>query len=283
MSAPYVPPKKQPWKKPIMAGMMQSPIRNMMGKMMTFPVSGTPPDCNYKEAQDFMVPAKFDPAKTGEGSHDFPNFVRQRPYLEPGYVSKAPKPEDIVPDGKIESLDPEGMPSTLLTEAKKVAAEANSKLVVIAFESITCPFWRMFCGADLEKVSAKAGVPTLHIVIREAHPKDEFHEAMPNEGLGSGMPMGLKRVPEKHKTIEDRRKSAEEAYAIVKKFHKSKKLPIHMWLDTIDDNLEATYEARPWRSYVIEAETGKMVDAIGLTPFCMKGKIQTMKNALASK
>merc|ERR1712060_928006 len=124
------------------------------------------------------------------------------------------------------------------------------------------------------------GVPTLHVIIREAHPKDEFHESMPNEGKGKGMPMGLKRVPEKHKTMEDRRKSGAEAYAIVKKFHKSP-LPIHMWCDTIDDNLEGLYEARPWRSYVIEAETGKMVASIGLTPFCMKGKLEVIKAACA--
>ena len=32
----------------------------------------------------------------------------QRPYLKPGYESKAPKPGDIVPDGTLESMDPSG-------------------------------------------------------------------------------------------------------------------------------------------------------------------------------
>ena len=47
----------------------------------------------------------------------------------------------------------------------------------------------------------------------------------------------------------------------------------------MDDALEALYEARPWRQYVIEAETGVMVDAIGLTPFNMSAKIAVIKAA----
>ena len=49
----------------------------------------------------------------------------------------------------------------------------------------------------------------------------------------------------------------------------------------MDDNLEAIYEARPWRWYVIQASTGKIVDGTGLAPFNMAGKLRKIKTATA--
>ena len=57
---------------------------------------------------------------------------------------------------------------------------------------------------------------------------------------------------------------------------------VSMWMDTMDDNLEKLYEARPWRWYVIEAYSGKVVAATGLAPFNMVGKIAKLKAACAS-
>ena len=57
---------------------------------------------------------------------------------------------------------------------------------------------------------------------------------------------------------------------------------VSMWTDTMDDNLEKLYEARPWRWYVIEADSGKVVAATGLAPFNMVGKIAKLKAACAS-
>merc|ERR1712146_55378 len=143
--------------------------------------------------------------------------------------------------------------------------------VIISFDSITCPFWRAYAAEDLYKASNK--VPTLHVYIREAHPKDEFHA-----GPNSMGPIGLARDYNKHATIEDRRASAQDALAIIPKFTGG---PATMFVDDMDDALEALYEARPWRQYVIEAESGKMIDAIGLTPFNMAGKIEVLKKAVA--
>ena len=39
------------------------------------------------------------------------------------------------------------------------------------------------------------------------------------------------------------------------------------------------HEARPWRQYVIEVETGAMVKAIGLTPFNMTAKIAVIQRS----
>jgi hypothetical protein len=49
----------------------------------------------------------------------------------------------------------------------------------------------------------------------------------------------------------------------------------------MDDTLEAAYEARPWRWYVIEASTGKIITGTNLAPFNMKGKLAKLKEACA--
>ena len=38
-----------------------------------------------------------------------------------------------------------------------------------------------------------------------------------------------------------------------------------MWMDTMDDTLEAAYEARPWRLYVIEADSGRITCKLGVS------------------
>ena len=52
-----------------------------------------------------------------------------------------------------------------------------------------------------------------------------------------------------------------------------------MWMDAMDDKLEATYEARPWRQYVIDAASGKIIAKLGLAPFNMNGKMKVIKEA----
>ena len=52
-------------------------------------------------------------------------------------------------------------------------------------------------------------------------------------------------------------------------------------MDEMDDKLEATYEARPWRQYVIDAESGQIIAKLGLAPFNMKGKLAKVKAACA--
>ena len=47
-----------------------------------------------------------------------------------------------------------------------------------------------------------------------------------------------------------------------------------MWMDSMDDRLEAAYEARPWRQYVLDTENNKITAKIGLAPFNMAGKLK---------
>ena len=246
---------------PISAYMMESMMRGMMNGMMK--ISGTDGDPTQAEVSNFMVPKLFDPAD----AEKYASFLEQRPYCVPGYEVQAPQPGNVVPDGPLLPLVG-GAETTLLTEARALAAKHGTSKVVISFDSVTCPFWRAYAAKDLFK--AAGGVPTLHVYIREAHPMDEFNAA-PN---GTG-PLSLARTHNKHQTIEDRRQSAQEALGFIRKWEPE----AVMFVDGMDDALEAMYEARPWRQYVIEAETGVMVDAIGLTPFNMSAKIAVIKAA----
>ena len=93
----------------------------------------------------------------------------------------------------------------------------------------------------------------------------------------TGRPLKMKRHIPWHKTEAERAEAAKDTKIFLESFMGKGK--VHMWMDTMDDKLEAMYEARPWRQYVIEAESGKMIAATGLAPFNMEGKIAKIKAA----
>ena len=103
-----------------------------------------------------------------------------------GYEPKHPKEGEAAPDGKILSIDG-GASSTLLAEAKKLAAAAQSDKVLLCFDAITCPFFRAYCAEDLYKVTN--GVPMLHVYLREAEPCDVFDAG----GMHCVTPLKMKR------------------------------------------------------------------------------------------
>ena len=89
----------------------------------------------------------------------------------------------------------------------------------------------------------------------------------------------MKRHIPWHKTEAERAEAAKDTKIFLESFMGKGK--VNMWMDTMDDNLEKLYEARPWRWYIIEADTGKMVAATGLAPFNMAGKLRKLKTACA--
>jgi len=296
-----------------MAKMMQPVMRAMMDKSMK--ITEHDNDITYQEVQDFMVPASvgkpftdapgtFDasmPSRTSETGMammgmkimrmtrvemlkgnppnnlgiTFEKFKEHRGYAMPGYIPKHPKEGEVVPDGQILSIDgKQDIKSTLLTEAKKLADAAKSEKVIICFDAVTCPFFRAYAAEDLYGVTN--GVPMLHVYIREAEPCDVFDAG----GMHCVTPLKMKRYIPWHKNEAERAEAARDTKVMLESFIGKGK--VNMWMDTMDDNLEAKYEARPWRWYVIEAKTGKMIAATGLAPFNMIGKISTLKAACAS-
>jgi len=291
---------------PMMAGMMQGNMRSMMNGLMKVTVHNN--DCTYQEVQDFMTPSSvnkpfldkpgtFDPKMEGRVKESmmggmmvmhrkkmveagpphnkgitWEKFCEHRGYAAPGYKSKAPQVGEIAPDAKILSIDG-GAPSTLLTEAKKLAAAKGSKKVILSFDAVTCPFYRAYAAQDMYK--AAGGCPALHVYLREAEPCDVFDAG----GMHVTSPLRLNKLVPWHKTEADRADIAKRTQRFLEEFHGKGEAP--MWMDTMDDNIEATYEARPWRQYIIEAASGKIIAVLGLAPFNMDGKLAVIKSACA--
>ena len=93
-------------------------------------------------------------------------------------------------------------------------------------------------------------------------------------------PLKMKRYIPWHKSEEERAQAARDTRTFLEGFMGKGK--VAMWMDTMDDKLEAAYEARPWRWYVIEADSGKVITATGLAPFNMAGKLRKLKTACAA-
>ena len=119
-------------------------------------------------------------------------------------------------------------------------------------------------------------IPQLHVYLREAEPCDVFDAG----GMHCVTPLKMKRLIPWHKDEAARAEAAKDTKKYLEGFMGKGK--VNMWMDTMDDKLEAMYEARPWRQYVIEAESGKMIAATGLAPFNMAGKLRKLKLACAS-
>ena len=90
-------------------------------------------------------------------------------------------------------------------------------------------------------------------------------------------PLKMKRFIPWHKTEAERAEAAKDTRTFLEGFEGKGK--VKMWMDTMDDKLEALYEARPWRWYVIDANTCKVIASTSLAPFNMKGKLAKIKAA----
>jgi len=202
-------------------------------------------------------------------------YNEHRGYTTPSYTGKEKSPNvgDKFVDGTIYSIDGSESTASLLAEAKKLADAAGSKKVIISFLGITCPFARAYCFQDLWSVSN--GVPTLNVYIREAEPCDIFDAG----GMHCTSPLACRRRVYSHKNLKERALVANET----KKYFEGwmGKGKCAMWMDGMDDKLEAMYEARPWRQYVVEVATGKIIAKLGLAPFNMNGKMKVIKEACA--
>ena len=57
----------------------------------------------------------------------------------------------------------------------------------------------------------------------------------------------------------------------------------NMWMDSMDEQLEAKYKTRPWRQCVIEAETRRYRAKRGLALFNTVGNIKAIEDATATE
>mmetsp|Transcript_37909 Transcript_37909/g.63755 ORF Transcript_37909/g.63755 Transcript_37909/m.63755 type:complete len:268 (-) Transcript_37909:273-1076(-) len=198
-----------------------------------------------------------------KGDAAWASFQKARPYSLEGYISKAPVVGASAPDGPVHPLQAGGEPTTFLKIAKGLA-EGNGKVAII-FGCATCPAFRVFTGYDLHKAFAKLSIPVLYVYMREAHGHDDFESPMNLDG-----PFALNKTIDMHKDIGERRAAAILCHAHLVTQHGGK--AINMIIDDMDDGLEAKYEARPHRAYVIDS-AGKIVYAGGVCPFNMAAKL----------
>lgn len=294
---------------PTMAKMMQPIMRYMMNGLMK--VTDHNNDASYKEVQDFMVPKSagkefvdapgtFDETMTPRiteigmpmmgikcmrmsrpemvkqpDPHNkgitFEKFAEHRGYAMPNYEPKHPKDGEDAVDGKILSIDGNNTESTLLAEAKNIADKFDSDKVIVCFDAMTCPFYRAYAVEDL--YNATKGVPKLHVYIREAEPCDVFDAG----GMHCETPLKMKRYIPWHKNEAERAEAANDCKTFLEGGGFAGE--VTMWMDAMDDKLEAAYEARPWRWYVLDAKTMKVVSSTGLAPFNMDGKLAKMAAA----
>lgn len=206
-------------------------------------------------------------------THDWESYKKARPWNLLSHATKAPKAGDAVVDGKVVLMD--GTESTLLRVIQDLGA--GHTYVSLNFASLTCPVWRLFAGADLHRAMAAHGVKPLHIYTLEAHP-DDVRPANRKDGGGAGEhaggdfppPFQLKEPGNFHASIDDRKAAAEKALSLLRLKIAG---PVTMVLDSMDDALEAAYETRPWRVYVVEVATGAIAYASGPGPLNLPGKL----------
>ena len=120
---------------------------------------------------------------------------------------------------------------------------------------------------DMPQPFLAAGVPVLFVYIMEAHSKDGFHhdlntteDPMATEGKWDVM---------EPKTLEER--AALALRCRTELLQPAFGLPhpsiFPMVLDGMDNALEAAYEARPFRAYVLSTKDGTILHKTGLKPF----------------
>lgn len=199
------------------------------------------------------------------------DFKRNRPYSTAPYVSKAPEVGTIAPDGEVFSMD--GRSSTLLTQLKSLAVLKGSTVAAVLFGSMTCPIWRGWAAYDLHTAVMGLGVPVLHVYTMEAHAANQFPIFLNTEGV-----LKMDEQIDETVTKQDRIKAAKKGFA-----HLEAEIggDISMVIDNLSGSLEAAYESRPFRLYLIDTLTSTVLHKTGLAPFNMDAKMSDLKSFLS--
>ena len=231
-------------------------------------------DVTYEQAQAFEFANWYDvPGK------DWEAFKRNRPYSIKGHECRAPSIGAKAPNGAVLSLDEGRAPSTLHKAID--AAAKDSGVVALIFGSLSCPVWRGWAALDLHNDVTAAGIPALHVYQKEAHAAGEFEHKNNLEG-----PIALRTPQPPHANEAARRTAAKRAKAHLEAQLWWEQPPfssrprITMVLDGMDDKLEAAYESRPFRLYLVEAASKKVVHSSSLAPFNMDAKRAELKACL---
>jgi|TARA_B110001469_G_C9604951_1_gene300721 hypothetical protein len=214
-------------------------------------------DCTHEELVKLQLSKYGFTSTNGKLSLAGTAYANAHPYNDPGYVEKFPKAGVAAPNGEIYyALERGGLgDKSTLQEALKILCGPNIVFgkaerrvwaqglgqCGVLFLNMTCPIVRLGVMREYGRMYAAAGVPLLLVYIRETHPQDGF---LPQANWGESANINA------HRTAEDRatccalvhQQWAEQCPELP---------PPNLVIDGMGDSLEAAYEARPFRHYVI--------------------------------
>ena len=214
-------------------------------------------DCTHEELVKLQLSKYGYPATNGKLSFDGSAYAKARPYNDPGYMEKFPKAGTAASNGEVYyALERGGLgDKTTLQAALDVVCGPNIAFgkaerrewaqgvgeCGVLFLNMTCPIVRLGVMREYGRMYAAAGVPLLLVYIRESHPQDGF---LPQANWGESASIN------EHRTAEDRAACC----ALIRQqwAEQCPELPPpNLVIDGMGDSLEAAYEARPFRHYVI--------------------------------
>mmetsp|Transcript_20001 Transcript_20001/g.59591 ORF Transcript_20001/g.59591 Transcript_20001/m.59591 type:complete len:311 (-) Transcript_20001:64-996(-) len=190
------------------------------------------------------------------------------PWLEPSYgTSRAPEVGAPAPDGPLRSLA--GYSSTLHKAIDAAGKESGSPRVAVVFFSSTCPVWNWAGAWTYPKQLADAGVPVVFVYVTEYHTAD----GLPVPGMVPSIPMP---------TTTSAKVKACEVFGrpLVQK---AMGRPVDCWVDDAPGHLDAAYEARPWRVYVVDAESKTVAFRAGPGPVNGIAKAKLLADFLGAR
>ena len=217
-------------------------------------------DCTHEELVKLQLSKYGFTSTNGKLSLAGTAYVKAHPYNDPGYVETFPKAGAAAPDGEIyyalergglgekatlhAALDVLARPNVVFGKAERREWAQGLGQCGVLFVNMTCPILRFGVMREYARMYAAAGVPLLLVYIRETHPRDGF---LPQANWFGRESANI----DAHRTAEDRAACC----ALVRQqwAEQCPELPPpNIVIDGVGDSLEAAYEARPFRHYVID-------------------------------
>ena len=244
-------------------------------------------DCTHEELVKLQLSKYGFTSTNGRLSLAGTAYAKAQPYNDPAYVEKFPKAGAAAPNGEIYyALESGGLgdkatlqaalnvlcgPNVVFGKAERRVWAQGLGQCGILFLSMTCPIVRLGVMREYGRMYAAAGVPLLLVYIRETHPQDGF---LPQANWGESASINA------HRTVEDRAACC----ALVRQqwAEQCPELPPpNLVIDGMGDSLEAAYEARPFRHYVISvpkmtvayADHGARTRAAANLPPCLNSRL----------
>jgi len=219
-------------------------------------------DCTLLDMQEKQAPEV-------EKRAALPDKMNVIEHWQKGWIEKVPAAGLPAPEGILHSTTAPYSMTTLHTTLRKLKAP-DTDLVGLVFFNATCPVFNCLVY-DVPPMFEDAGIPALYVYVAEFHNKD-------------GVPSPMVAQIDMPQTLEERG-------AVAEKYGKPMLLDslsgfevtdadINLMMGSMDNSLEKSYEARPWRLFVINAATMTIGYKSGGGPMNCKPKLKDLTEYL---